>query len=375
VLKKAYQIALVSSGISHVQRGFEAFIVDLARALGDCPDVHLFQGSGPTQTQKAIVLPTLQRNLRAMQWLGPKEEHKRYRLEQLSFVFSGWILRHWPKYDLIYYCDPDLGDALYQLRRKFRYNYRLLYGNCAPTSPGYRDKRCDYIQQFSSATLEQALEAGIPYTKMTLLPMGISTKEFEITLSKKALREKYHIPLDKFVLLTVSSLDDSFKRLRWLIEAVAELQDPNLYLLLVGQNEKTPYAQDTLDLAHRCLDGRYQHLTISHSEIAQAYKVSDIFIHPALKEGFGKVYLEASACQIPILCHDSFHTQWLIAHDFSRLDMGNKALLQERIRMLQKNFSLKEQIVQQNYAYTAKNFEWKNLKNRYLEMFQVAFMH
>jgi hypothetical protein len=96
VLKKDYQIALVSSGISHVQRGFETFIADLALALDSYPNVHLFQGSGPARSQKATILPTLRRNSWAMQWLGPKLEHRRYRLEQLSFVFAGWILGYWP---------------------------------------------------------------------------------------------------------------------------------------------------------------------------------------------------------------------------------------------------------------------------------------
>jgi glycosyltransferase involved in cell wall biosynthesis len=372
VLKKDYQIALVSSGISHVQRGFETFIVDLALALDSYRNVHLFQGSGPARSQKATILPTLRRNSWAMQWLGPKLEHKRYRLEQLSFILSGWILGHWPKYDLIYYCDTDIGDALYQLRRKFGYKYRLLYGNCAPTSPGYREKRYDHIQQFSSIILEQALTEEIPISKMTLLPMGINVVNFEAKLSKPTLREKYNIPNNKFVLLTVSSIDDRFKRLQWLIKTISEMHDSNVYVLLVGQNEKTPYARETLDLAHCCLPGRYQHLTIPHSEIVQIYKASDIFIHPALQEGFGKVYLEAAACQIPILCHDSAHTRWLIAHNFSRLNMENKAALQEHIRQIQASSLLQEQIIQQNYFHIINNFEWKNLKNQYLEMFNIA---
>jgi 1,2-diacylglycerol 3-alpha-glucosyltransferase len=372
LLKRNYRVALVSSGICHVQRGFETFIADLALALDGCSNVHLFQGSGGTRSPKVTTLPTLQRNSWAIQRFGPTLEDKRYRFEQLSFVFSGWILGHWPKYDLIYYCDADIGDALYYLKKKFGYVYRLLYGNCSPTSPGYREQRCDYIQQFTSILLEQAIETGIPRAKMTLLPMGINVKQFETTLCRKTIREKYRIPTDKFAILCVSSLDDRFKRLQWLIETIAEMRDPNLYLLLVGQNEKTSYALKTLSLADSCLRGRYQHLMLPHSRIAEIYKASDLFVHPALREGFGKVYLEAAASRIPVLCHDSTHTLWLMAHEFSRVDMENRKLLQAHIYELEANLVLREQMTRRNYSHVVTHFDWKNLKDKYLEMFETA---
>jgi 1,2-diacylglycerol 3-alpha-glucosyltransferase len=373
-MKKKYQVALACSGISHVRRGFETFVADLALAFENSPDVCLFQGSGRSQFPKVMTLPTLRRNSRALRWFGPKLEDKRYRYEQLSFVISGWMLGHWPGCDLIYYCDPDIGDALYGLRRTFGYKYRLLYGNCSPTSPGYREKRVDHIQQFSAVLFDEALAANVPPSKMTLLPMGINVKEFATTLDKRTLRLKYEIPEDKFVVLCVSSLDDRFKRLQWLIETIADMRDSNLYVLLVGQNEKTPYACKTLSLADSCLSGRYQHLTLPHSRIAEIYNAADVFVHPALREGFGKVYLEATAARLPVLCHDSTHTQWLIAHEFSRVDMENRTLVQAHIHELETNLSLREQINQRNYCHVINHFDWNNLKAKYLKMFQAALV-
>lgn len=96
-------------------------------------------------------------------WLGPTWEDTRYRYEQLSFVILGWMLGHWREYDLIYYCDPDIGDALYALKRKFSYKYRLVYGNCSPTAPGYRETRVDHTSNlvllFSTKHLRQMYPA------------------------------------------------------------------------------------------------------------------------------------------------------------------------------------------------------------------------
>lgn len=72
--------------------------------------------------------------------------------------------------------------------------------------------------------------------------MGINVKQFATKLDKRTLRLRYMIPDDKFVILCVSSLDDRFKRLQWLITNIAQMNDSNIHLLLVGQNEKTPYA-------------------------------------------------------------------------------------------------------------------------------------
>src|SRR5262249_31909317 len=132
------------------------------------------------------------------------------------------------------------------------------------------------------------------------------------------------------------------------------------------------YAHETRSLADRCLRRQYQHLTVPHSAIAEIYRACDLFVHPALQEGFGKVYLEAMASQRPVLCHDSPHTRWLIAHEFSRLDMADRGLLQERIHELQANSSLREQLTRQNYDRVVTEFEWKNLRVKYLNMFHAA---
>lgn len=107
-----------------------------------------------------------------------------------------------------------------------------------------------------------------------------------------------------------------------------------------------------------------------HSNIAEIYKASDLFIHPALREGFGKVYLEATAARIPVVCHDSVHTQSLVAHDLSRVNMENGTLVQARILELQSNLPLCDEIARRNYSHVVSHFEWENLKLKYLDMFQ-----
>lgn len=363
------RVALISSGLSHVQRGFESFIADLAHALDAVQDIHLVRGSGRARDGHAVTLPTLKRNSWPLRWLNG-HGNRAYRVEQISFVLSGWLLRQWTNFDLIYYCDTDVGDILYQLRKRFGYTFKLLYANCGPTTPGYREVRCEHVQQFSRQLFEDAVHAGVPPAKMTLLPMGITMSEFATTIPARAVRARYDIPCDRFVVLAASSLDAPFKRVRWLVQAIGALNDPSVHLWLVGHNQQSQYAQDTLQLAEKCLPGRYHHVTVPHSEMKHIFAAADVFVHPALQEGFGKVYLEAAAAHIPMLCHDTPHTRWLVGHALSRIDMNDEAVLVDRLRELKADAPLRAGIAHRNYEHVAAHFEWRNLSGKYLQMFE-----
>ena len=42
------------------------------------------------------------------------------------------------------------------------------------------------------------------------------------------------------------------------------------------------------------------------------FRQADLFLHMSQEEPFGIVYLEAGACGLPIVCHDSEVSRWIM---------------------------------------------------------------
>ncbi|HEY9686708.1 MAG TPA: glycosyltransferase family 4 protein [Coleofasciculaceae cyanobacterium] len=367
------RVALVATGLSHVQRGYESFVLDLYEALKDVADVTLFKGSGPDAPPNVYTVPTLRRNAPLVQKLCPNDESKRYLYEQISTALSGWALGYWKNYSVIHFCDPTFGNVLNRLKKQFNYDYQLLFANCGPFQPeDYR--QFDHIQEFTPLFLEQA-KGTIRKTRLHLNPMGIWTERFRTDSDQAALRREFDIPQDKFVILCVASLDDPAKRIRFLIDAVAGLNDDRIHLVLAGQNENTPYAQGTLAEAEAKLSGRFRYVAVPSLRIAEIYNASDLFILPSLQEGFGKVYLEAMASRMPLLVHNYPNTQWIVKTPESLIDMEDMGALQAAIALMRDESGtglsdLARSMAEINFEWVNERFHWKNLRDEYLQMYE-----
>jgi glycosyltransferase involved in cell wall biosynthesis len=129
------KIALVSTGLGRVLRGFESFTESLFQALRkDTPDIHvtLFQGGGRSGDHR-VVVPNFHRYSAPARWLGYAKGNL---LEKRSFALALYPILRWGHYDIVHYNELTMGSALYHLRRLFGGKYKLLYCNGAP-SPLY----------------------------------------------------------------------------------------------------------------------------------------------------------------------------------------------------------------------------------------------
>jgi glycosyltransferase involved in cell wall biosynthesis len=50
------------------------------------------------------------------------------------------------------------------------------------------------------------------------------------------------------------------------------------------------------------------------------YRSADVFLHLSKEESFGNVFLEAMACGLPIVGHDSPRLRWIVGDDEFLLD-------------------------------------------------------
>ncbi len=118
-----------------------------------------------------------------------------------------------------------------------------------------------------------------------------------------ALRERYRLGTRR-VLLTISRLwaGDRYKGHDRVIAALPGLlrAGADVAYLIVGSGDDVPRLEQVA--AMKGVGDRVIFAgAVSSDELADHYRLADVFIMPSIKEGFGIVFLEAAACGIPVI--------------------------------------------------------------------------
>jgi glycosyltransferase involved in cell wall biosynthesis len=136
-----------------------------------------------------------------------------------------------------------------------------------------------------------------------LIPNGIDLERFSPGPSE---RERLGLPNDRPIVLMVSALIES-KRVLDGIRATAELE--NAVLVVAGDG---PLRADAEALASQLLPNRFLRVSLLASDMPALYRSADVFLHMSLLESFGNVFLEAWACGLPIIAHDTERLRWIL---------------------------------------------------------------
>jgi len=163
----------------------------------------------------------------------------------------------------------------------------------------------------SRFTMEEFLEIGIPEEKFNVITPGVDTSRFFPMDKNKALIKQYDLK-DKFVLLTVARLDER-KGHDYVIRAVAELRNkhPKIRYIIVGKGREEKSLRNLVKesgVINQVIFAGY----VPDDDLPKYYNLSNLFIllnrqsieNEQLKgdyEGFGIVFLEASACGKPVI--------------------------------------------------------------------------
>ncbi len=156
------------------------------------------------------------------------------------------------------------------------------------------------IFAISHFTARQAARAqNIPEERIKILPCTFAADRFCIGPKSLHLLERHKLKPDQAILLTVSRLSENeqAKGHAAVIAALPEILRtfPELHYLIVGRGAGIAELQEQA----RALNV-LEHITftgfISNAELPAYYQLSDIFVMPSVKEGFGIVFLEALGC-------------------------------------------------------------------------------
>lgn len=145
----------------------------------------------------------------------------------------------------------------------------------------------------------------------TLIPNGIDLQRFG---PGPAERERFGLPVDRPVVLMVSALIPS-KRVMDGVRAVAAV--PDAHLVVAGDGA----LRGEVDaLAATLLPGRFTRLTVAAADMPALYRSADLFLHLSLLESFGNVFVEALACGLPVVGHDTPRLRWIVGDDEPLVD-------------------------------------------------------
>jgi len=159
-----------------------------------------------------------------------------------------------------------------------------------------------------------------------LIPNGVDTEIFKPGVPQ---RRRFGLPVDRLIVLMVSALIAS-KRVEAGIEAVSKV--PNSHLVVAGDG---PLRESIKAKAASLLPGRFTRLVLTSEQMPDLYRSADVFLHLSKEEAFGNVFIEAMACGLPLIAHDTPRARWIVDGEGFLLDTGDLAAVAQQIEFAQ----------------------------------------
>lgn len=160
---------------------------------------------------------------------------------------------------------------------------------------------------------------GVPSEKVRLIPHGFGIPDFERVGVEEVegLRKKYAIQ-DKGPIIGAISRYIEWKGVQYIIPAFVEIlkEFPDAVLLIANARQGT-YTPQILSLLAEVPPESYREIEFE-SNIIAFYRLLDVFVHVPIddhSEAFGRIYPEALASGVPMVCtisgiaHDIIHDQ------------------------------------------------------------------
>lgn len=358
------------SGVGIINRGIESFFREAFDGLRgtDGLDITLCKGRGEPKPDERV-LWNLPRTGRTAQMLGATVRRNGYVVEQLSTFPSMVRAIRRERPHVIFYSDSNLGFQLFRWRKWIGIPFKLLFSNGGPCRPPF--DRTDCVHQVAPFYLEEALRAGELPEKHFQVPYGIRVpaKPSEpCAASKLALRSRLGLPENSPVVLSVGWIRPEHKRMDYVIQEVARLPHPRPFLQLLGATD--PNSREIVKLGAQLLgsDG-FAVASVPYDKVMDYYRAADCFVLASLREGFGRVYLEAMMHGLPVIAHRHSVMEYVIGDEESLKDLSQPGALAAALKGVLGEIQSKA-AMQRRWASVRDRFGWDVLRTQYLEMFR-----
>lgn len=168
-------------------------------------------------------------------------------------------------------------------------------------------RSCDEIVSVSEFTRQKMMELHqVPANKIRILHNCLDPflPLLKNVPSPEFLRKRYGLSDDDRVLFTLTRLasTERYKGYNKVMEALVQIEDPRVKYLIAGKYDaiEKKFIDDlisTLGLQDRVILAGF----IPEEEVASHFRLSDVYVMPSMKEGFGIVFIEAMYYQLPVI--------------------------------------------------------------------------
>ncbi len=333
------KLALFSSGLGTINRGFEISTARFFRALhGNVDlDVKLYSGAEYPGAKRVWCKGRnewLNWPLNLLSFLDREKLWRlAYILEQTSYSF-GLIQESkeaWQP-EVVWTKEVPLAHVLYEFRKITGNPYKIIFAN----GGGFRPRtyqQFDFIQHLQPEAYEEALAFGIPASKMSILPNAVP---YAVPSKSKAeLRKEYGYAEQDWIVICVAAWNSHHKRIDYLIEEVAKIDDPNCKLIVCGQDE--PEAELLRKSAAEKMGDRARFVTVPEEKVCELLELSDAFALCSFYEGLGTVIIEAAMAGLPVFCHHHGSARYILQDDCWLVDMSKAGNLAARLNEVRQN--------------------------------------
>lgn len=322
-------IGIISSGLGHVARGNESWAQSLAEGLQALNEEACLFGHGPLRTPAPYRRVTTLRRDHGL-WSWWLSWGCRYAYEQSLFAWRLRPVLSRMGCDIAHTGDPQI--AWFLRKHCVPENLSVIYKDGLLLGPTW-NRNFQWVQVLAPYYLELGRAAGIDTTGWRVIPHFVDVTRFGSANAARVtkLRLPPRLPGCALRVLAVGALaEESNKRLDWIAREVSKIERAEL--LVAGQ--ATP--GDTAEFERRarpCLGARLHVLTnVPSGEMPAVFASADVFVHAALREPFGIVFLEAMASGLPIIGHTFEVTRWIIGDGGQTVNMEEPGALADHAR-------------------------------------------
>ncbi len=211
-------------------------------------------------------------------------------------------------------------------------------------------------------SLKEIARLTAPLQKFHVVPNGVES--IFLKVSSSAAQNKQDMKL-----ISVARLIER-KGIHHILFALAELQDPDIYLLIVGSGSFEA------ELKKICKDLSLERVVTFYGfcdpqMLPGLYAESDAFILPSQAEAFGNVFAEAMACGLPVIGTNIGGIPDLVGKENGILTKpGDINQLTHAIVTLKKSQKLRTQMQIANREKIIEQYSWKGVAHQHITLYQ-----
>ncbi len=342
--------------------GMEKFAYDLYSSLSKKTNVHLIKWSGRSRYIPVILFPVF--FIRAS-WILLTKPVEIIHMQDGVFSILGMFLKilfRKPLVVVIHGLDVTYKNKLYQYLNTKALN------------------RADHIFSISNTAVNEVVNKEIPKANISFVPLGITDdlNKSDKQLSRSSVINELGLNKDAKIILSVGRLVKR-KGIDWFIQNVLiEIVkvDKSIVFLISGEGPERESIQRTIDRI-KLHSNIYMLGQTSDHFLAELYNGSDLFVMPNITipgdmEGFGRVLLEASLCELPIVASSIEGITDAITYGKNGIlvQPGHPEVFRDQIVSFLNNKNNAISFGKRSRQFTLQDFNWDKISDLYLTEYQ-----